>query len=77
MPGPLVEMGLTVVVVCAVAMRSVVGLFVEVVAVGDGDAVVVVIGVASVCALVIGVAGTCAVFGVEAVRVDAVTSGWW
>ena len=63
--GPLVEMGVAVVVVCAVAMRSVVGLEGESwvgVAVGNGDAVAVVfgggIGVACVCALVIGAAGS-------------------
>lgn len=71
--GPLVEMGLAVVVVCAVATRSAAGLFVESwVGVGDGDVVVSalggVIGVAGVCALAIGVAGSGAVFGVEAVR---------
>ena len=69
---PLVEMGAAVVVVCAVAMRSVVGLVIGGGGVGEGDAVAGVIGgvigVASVCALVIGVAGSCAVFGVETVE---------
>src|SRR5690242_13896004 len=57
---PLVEMGATVVVVCAVAMRSVVGFVIGGWGVGEGDAVAGVIGGASVCALVIGVAGSCA-----------------
>lgn len=72
MPGPLVETGLAVAVVCAVAMRSVAGLALvggAGVGVDDGG---VGIGVASVCAVVIGVADSCAVFCAEAVR-----PFWW